>query len=45
MDLSPECDMNLKGGTKKVSLIPRGHSTHTHAGAVSLRDFIATLKY
>ena len=45
MDLSPECDMNLKGRTKKVSQIPRGHSTHTHTGAVSPRDFKATLKY
>ena len=45
MDLGPECEMNLKGGTKKVSQIPRGLSTHTHTGAVSPRDFKATLKY
>ena len=32
MDVSPECDMNLKGLTKKVNQIPRGHSTHTRMG-------------
>ena len=45
MDLSPECDMNLKGLTKKVSQIPRRHSTHTRMGVVSPRNFKATLKY
>ena len=45
MDLSPDGDMNLKGLTKRVSQIPRGHSTHTHMGAVSPRNFKATLTY
>ena len=45
IDLSPEGDMNLKGLTKKISQITRGHSIHTHMGAVSPRNFKATLRY